>query len=685
MDLKPSIPMQPTWKKTLTLAAWSLLFLFIAGVYTPLLLKGGIIADDWGDIAQNLICNGFVECYRSWFPLFSNRPLAPLPITATTLLFGLNISWYLIFNTAIYLVAIFTTASAIKQLLTPFAKIVFIVIASTPIIAMPIVVSPINQSTATLAFLFWALSLLLLQSYCIRKSLLLYIAAYLLLIGSLLTYEVMLPLIVLTAALPFAIDAKTLIKKPFQYLLKYIAPIILVLVGVLLWQKVLAVWIFSTVHSRLAFDPNNIAFFFLNWLNVFYIALPQLLLRSLKRTDLYGYAISIVLALTFFVFWARQTISNIDIRLPLEGKLRTFLIFLLCFLASSSIFILSGAYAEIGGNDARALSSAWICWALLIAGVINFFSKKILALVFAILMGTLTYISFGVQRDNYIKSWQLQTSILEDILGKINSANVPPEATIVGNVPGYLPNNFNNEIVFTQPWDFGAALSLYTNRKIAGGAVLDTRASNFSKPLQLSNGVLAIDRWWKTDTTNLWFYDYDPNLKSGTLKRITDIDSLKKLLVSLGYLGEFESRSYVTTNSPINFANDWLDRNKYILSGWGERESWGGIWSTQNRATIKLPIPENGAKFIAFNVNAFVNPAHLKQEVIVFINGQQKGKALLNKFEGNEIYIPLTSVENAHLPITIDFELPDAASPKSLNLGNDDRKLGIGLKSATFH
>jgi len=685
MDLKPSMPTQPPWKRTLTLVAWPLLLLLIVGAYTPLLLKGGIIADDWGDIAQNLICSGFFECYRSWFPLFSNRPLAPLPITATTLLFGLNISWYLIFNTAIYLFAIFTTASAVKQLLTPFAKIVFIVLASTPIIAMPIVVSPINQSTATLAFLFWALSLLLLQSYCIRKNLLAYIASYLLLISSLLTYEVMLPLIVLTAALPFALNAKTLTEKPFQYLLKYIAPIILVLGSALLWQKILAVWIFLTVHSRLAFDPNNIAYFFLNWLSVFYIALPQLLLKSLKRIDLYGYAISIVLALNFFAFWARQTISNIDIWVPLGGKLRTFLIFLLCFFASSSIFILSGAYAEIGGNDARALSSSWICLALLIASIINLFSKKILALVFAIFISCLSYISFGVQRDNYIRSWQLQTSILEDILGKINLASVPPGATIIGNVPGYLPNNFNNEIVFTQPWDFGAAISLYTNKKIAGGAVLDTRASNFSKPLQLSDGVLTIDRWWKTDTANLWFYDYDPNAKSGSLKRIPDIDSLKKLLVSLGYLGEFESRSYITTNSPINFANDWLDRSKYIISGWGERETWGGIWSTQNRATIKIPMPEKGAKSITFSINAFVNAAHPKQEVIVFINGQQKGKVLLNKFEGNELYIPLTGVDNARLPITIDFEFPDAVSPKSLNLGNDDRKLGIGLKSATFH
>jgi hypothetical protein len=308
-----------------------------------------------------------------------------------------------------------------------------------------------------------------------------------------------------------------------------------------------------------------------------------------------------------------------------------------------------------------------------------------LALVFAILFCCLAYISFGVQRDNYVRSWQLQTLILKDVLEDIETANVPAGSTLIGNVPGYLPNNFNNEIVFTHPWDFGAALSLYTNKKIVGGAVLDTRASNFSKPIKLSNGILSIDRWWKTDINNLWFYDYEPVSKSGTLKRILDEDSLKKMLVSLGYLGEFEVASYVTVNSPIQFSIDWLDRSKYIISGWGERENWGGIWSIQDKATIKLPIPEDGAKSISFNANAFVSPAHPKQEVLVSINGRLQGKASLDQFEGNTFSIPLPQIENKTMPITIDFELPNAASPKSLNLGSDDRKLGMGLKSATFH
>jgi hypothetical protein len=69
---------------------WSLIALiaFCLAVYIPLIMYGGIIVDDWGDIAHNLDCNGFFHCYQTWFPLFSNRPLAPLPITASTFLFG---------------------------------------------------------------------------------------------------------------------------------------------------------------------------------------------------------------------------------------------------------------------------------------------------------------------------------------------------------------------------------------------------------------------------------------------------------------------------------------------------------------------------------------------------------------------------------------------------------------------
>ena len=82
---------------------WSFLLLiaFFIAIYAPLIMHGGIIVDDWGDIAHNLDCNGFAHCYQTWFPLFSNRPLAPLPITVATFLFGTFFSGYLILNTAV--------------------------------------------------------------------------------------------------------------------------------------------------------------------------------------------------------------------------------------------------------------------------------------------------------------------------------------------------------------------------------------------------------------------------------------------------------------------------------------------------------------------------------------------------------------------------------------------------------
>jgi len=130
---------------------WSLLALviFCIAAYFPLIINGGIIVDDWGDIAHNLDCDGFIHCYQSWFPLFSNRPLAPLPITVSTFIFGTFFPGYLILNTVTYLLAIFLTRRVISQLIGNGPSIVFALLAAIPFIAMPVIASPINQLTAT--------------------------------------------------------------------------------------------------------------------------------------------------------------------------------------------------------------------------------------------------------------------------------------------------------------------------------------------------------------------------------------------------------------------------------------------------------------------------------------------------------------------------------------------------------
>ena len=225
------------------------LLAYICLAYLPLIFEGGIIVDDWGDITHNLSCNGFFNCYLTWFPLFSNRPLAPLPITLSTFLFQTHFSLYLILNSFLYLLSIFITARIISYLVGNFSATTFILIAAIPCIAMPLIASPINQLTATLSFVFWATSLNSLFNYCFQGKNGQYLLAYLLLLCGFLTYEVILPLLVLSALLPYLLDKNIFNSNRILYLVKYILPILSILVIVILWQKIIAPQFMDVRHT----------------------------------------------------------------------------------------------------------------------------------------------------------------------------------------------------------------------------------------------------------------------------------------------------------------------------------------------------------------------------------------------------------------------------------------------------
>ena len=97
------------------------------------MMYGGIIVDDWGNIGQDYYCSNFFECYLGWFPLFSNRPLAPIPIVITTMLFGLSFYAYLIFNSLVYLAAIGLLARELRYWLGQLESQFFFLLAATPV------------------------------------------------------------------------------------------------------------------------------------------------------------------------------------------------------------------------------------------------------------------------------------------------------------------------------------------------------------------------------------------------------------------------------------------------------------------------------------------------------------------------------------------------------------------------
>jgi hypothetical protein len=656
------------------------LIAFIFATYLPLIARGGIIADDWGDIAQNLVCSGFFDCYRSWFPLFSNRPLAPLPITVSTHLFGTHYSWYLILNTSIFIGSITLAGIVIRALVGNYPAIIFVAIASIPTIAMPLIVSPINQLTATLSLFYWAISLYLLLRFLHSGYFISYIVAYALLLCSLLTYEVMLPLLAFTALLPYAYKPDLTVQKFWNYCVRYFLPIAIVLFLAFIWQKVVAPQLFLSVFSRLNFDPNNIFYFTNSWLSVFYDQIPALFIKSKSLISSYFLFTLVLLYLALFFSTKKESSSNEDM-----PKNWSFLcVGFLCLLGSPLLFILSGAPAESWGYPARALSSTWIALAIFIAGLAAV-SRKIKwpYLLTLSAFGFFNLLSFSIQRDNYIKSWQTQVVILHNAIELITINNIPPNATILGNVPRLLPEDFNQEIIFSAPWDFGAALAILTDKRVGGAAVIDTRKSEFHQ-LKLEDGVLTVDNWWKARLTNLWFYDFNPITKIGSLKKIDSLEALQNQLLFLGYLGDIGTSSNINLGEKINFAIDWQDRSEFIRNGWAEREAWGGIWSISKNAQLRLPLPVKPAKNLKLNVRAFVNEKKEAQKIFILVNGVPEKSIELTHFDNNEIDIPISTALSKLPFITIDFQFPDATSPKKLGIGEDDRILGIGLKSAQF-
>lgn len=669
-------------------------------IYLPLIMHGGIIIDDWGGVDSNFDCPSvfnacILERYKDAFlAVFANRPLAPLPIVLSTVLFKTNFSYYLIANTAIFLIAVVVASVVISEVTGKIAAITFAFVAPIPLISMPLVVSPINLMDSTCAYLYWAFSLYLLLQFCKKKSWLAYFGSYLLLICGFFTYEVLLPLLVFNALLPLLYEEDLIKKSVKHYFIQFIFPLFVVLVIVFLWQKVIGphFYIFS---SRLKFQWIHVIPSFLSWINVFIVDIPVLFKRSrqfLNPQIIFGSAAFVSFLLISWIYVGKRldAPSKVVFRYLLTGTL--------CFIATSFIFILSGAIAEVGGYGSRALSSTWLGFAFLISSLINlcFYYRSWILRVFsgAVVLTLLYYscLSFLIQRDNYIKSWETQLHVINDALTLINSSPVEKGAFIIANVPSILPKNYNDELIFDTSWDFPAALRIFTNRFISGGAVLDIKNSKFHN-IKVRDGRMSMEgpsegKMGTSDFSNMWFYSFNEVLNKGSLTKVKNARDLKQQLESVGVLqdlGELDVVSNIETGEVINFSYDWVKRDQFLKNGFAERESWG-VWSQGGEAELLIPMPLDKAKGLRIDVRAFVSEANPTQRIELTVNGTKKYIYSFNKFNGNFIDIPISKEDmEKNKTLRLHFQFQNAASPAQSGLGKDDRMLAIGFEKAFYY
>ncbi|MBY0272636.1 MAG: hypothetical protein K2X02_04390 [Alphaproteobacteria bacterium] len=115
----------------------------------------------------------------------------------------------------------------------------------------------------------------------------------------------------------------------------------------------------------------------------------------------------------------------------------------------------------------------------------------------------------------------------------------------------------------------------------------------------------------------------------------------------------------------------------YPLSGFSAPEG-AHRWSVGKKASITLPLAEMGfpSQISFFDTRALVTGSH-PQNLIVKVNGNEVKRYIYTLEDNNKrIDIPLPEAG----PATIEFEMPDAASPSDLGIGADKRALGISFR-----
>ena len=187
--------------------------------------------------------------------------------------------------------------------------------------------------------------------------------------------------------------------------------------------------------------------------------------------------------------------------------------------------------------------------------------------------------------------------------------------------------------------------------------------------LALQNANLQNDALLKLDG----FYVLAPNWRTCTeCKQISNAEELNSLA----------SRSVLGASLP--FSSDKGGKSPFLFEGWSVySENWG-TWSEGSEAIIKLPLPKDKPKMLELNMTAFLPGKKTSRAVDFFINEEFIKRDVLNDPHSNVIKLQIPNFTLAQDMLTIKLVIEDPLSPYELGISLDRRRLGIGMKSATF-
>ena len=120
------------------------------------------------------------------------------------------------------------------------------------------------------------------------------------------------------------------------------------------------------------------------------------------------------------------------------------------------------------------------------------------------------------------------------------------------------------------------------------------------------------------------------------------------------------------------------DATPYLGPGWGEPEA-GQTWTDGINASLQMRVtPPASDVALVLSCTPFLAEGKIPhQELTVFVNFLRVGCVLVGGPREIEVNIPKWVFKETQLHI--DFYLPNAASPKTLGIGSDARRLGLAV------
>lgn len=530
---------------------------FVLAVYIPYLLKAGWVCDDWMIIDHRRLHPQWWEAVRSWFPLFSARPLAPMVLSSISGLYGDIPRWYVCSQFFFLSVAWGIVWYIWHRLCGEKAAAFFLALVYLPSIASTLVFSPGMQHLAATAYVLWAGSLLCHERSLTRQGPWLLLSGLLIFIGMLI-YEIFLPLLILQCLMPLYSSASAKNDHPadpaiylgfdrrtWKSVGRTTFPILTAVLLGLVVQKLIMPRFFPDMSRLTPGGPGMMLRTFLYWIFAVFIQTPILwadgLVRVHEAWDAAALAGVLLLILSLVLVQSRtgsagetsdgantgpQSGNRADCDSPHAEtapagqsgpqthpfptqSCRVGVLRIVCWISaimSVLLFVLSGSYAAINGNDNRKLSSLWVAVALAVSTYwaqprTPQSSRKTRWLRVG-LCGALfvNATSFLLQRNNYLQSWQAQQKLLTTITGETRRAEIPRGAVLLAALPPVVPTNHNDECVFTRSWDIASALRIATHDDITDAVALYPWLLVQGR-MMVDGPRLVVDNLWQADVS----------------------------------------------------------------------------------------------------------------------------------------------------------------------------------------